>query len=172
MAILLQKAAQFNYRYSLDLNTINSGLVLYFDQQNQYKRIDKIAIAGYSDDTGAPINALTHSVFVSYRLGKGNVQTLLASSPWLNVGAGSPEIIGTEIEKNSVNLLYGTPYIEFTRPLLIDPTEVFFFQVIAGYDDTTGAQNDVFVACTVYGEYIPERNAGLTKERYLNLGQI
>lgn len=171
MAVQRTSNAEFNKVYSLALDTIGSGLALEFDKPNQYKQINQLMISAISMATGGFKNG-ADDLFVKFLIVKGTVPTFVATTP--PIPNPFPGLTGTEFDGQC--LIYGfkntslgdSPLITFDPPLLFDPTQEVTVYFNNGYNGASGTQNDVIIAVTVLGEYIPTRNAQLTKEQYLN----
>jgi|SRR5690606_12051315 len=171
MAATRVSQAEFNKVYAESLDAINSGLALQFDKANQYKQINQITISAISQATGGFENA-GNDIFIKYLVVKGTVPTFLATTPPIPFpfpGSGAPEFDGQCVEYAFKNTSLGdNPHITFEPPLLFDPDQVVTVYFNNGYNAASGAQNDVTIAVSVLGEYIPRRNANLTREQYLN----
>lgn len=163
--------AEFNRVYQQPLTAINSGLALEFDKPNQFKKINQITLCAVDAVTGG-FKSGANDLFVKYMIIKGKLVTALSTSP--PIPNPFPATAGNEIDGNYIEYAFKNtslgddPHITFNPPLLFDPDQEITVYINNGYESSAGAQTDVIITVTVLGEYVPRRNAALTKEQYLN----
>lgn len=171
MAIRRVENAEFNRVYSIALDTINSGLILEFDKANQFKKINQITLNAVDMATGG-FKSGVNDLWIKYMIVKGKVTTALSTSP--PIPNPFPSNAGNEIDGNYIEYAFKNtslgddPHITYNPPLLFDPDQEISIYFNNGYESSAGAQTDALITVTILGEYVPRRNAALTKEQYLN----
>lgn len=174
MSLRIQDNAKFNYAYLHTLDTIGSGLFLRFDQRGQFKRIKGISLSVVSNVSGGLWDVTPGDTFIRWSIIKGDLIYSVISSPPIPVtppvGGGTPYtslIDGELMNWNLFNAMESLP-VNFNPHLTVDANSMATVWINNGYAGANGAQKDVNVSVTVWGEYIPIRNSKLTKEEYLN----
>lgn len=172
MAILEINEAPFNKITTATLlDTINSRIYLLFNKPNHFKRIDQIMIDAIDIASGGFQSAAGVDFLIQVTIIKGRQTTFLASTPPISTSPAFPspqQFEGDVICNRFLNVTKGQNVLTFQPSLLFDAAQWVAVTIPQAFRADTGATIDVNATATVFGSYLPRRNANLTKEAYLN----